>query len=192
MAAWLDRAGRLEVVIYSFNRSDPALSAQTTVSHPGWVPRRNLRNVASVSLHVAESLDLLVKRLEPPLALVNRSLGSLVAHEGARDQPDLASRVITIGSPVLGGPKYTSLTGPYKRRGVQLDDIEATILNRYDVPLKRPVRAIYSEDDGIVSWQATIDRFSTDVKHIRVPGPHVGLGFSKRVLRQLPALLVGD
>ena len=157
-----------------------------------WAQGRNGGDVQSVLPHVAERLETLVKELDRPFALVGWSLGGFIAREVARDRPDLVSRVVTIGSPVLGGAKYTSLAGPYKRRGAQLDDIEATILNRYDVPLKRPVRAIYSEDDGIVSWQAAIDRFSTDVKHIRVPGSHVGLGFSKRVLRQLPALLVGD
>jgi len=157
-----------------------------------WGQGRNLGNVDAQAPRVIERLEQLVERVGIPFALVGWSLGGYIAREVTRDRPDLVSRVITLGSPVLGGAKYTSLANSYQRRGVALDDIETVILNRYDVPLQRPVRAIYSASDGIVSWQASIDRFSDNVKHIRVPGTHTGLGFSKRVLRQLPGLLVED
>ena len=45
-----------------------------------------------------------------------------------------------------------------------------------------PVSAIYSRRDGIVAWQACIDRWSPDVRHIEVSETHVGLGFAPRVL----------
>ena len=120
------------------------------------------------------------------------SLGGYIAREITREHPQLVRRVVTIGSPVVGGPKYTSVNRLYKRRGLSVDALAAASLERYATPIERPVRAIYSEADGVVAWQACIDRFSDDVRHIRVTGPHVGMGFSKQVLAQLPALLKDD
>lgn len=157
-----------------------------------WAQGRNRGDVQAQTPRVVERLEKLVERAGAPFALVGWSLGGYIAREITRDRPDLVSRVVTLGSPVLGGAKYTSLANRYQRRGVAVDEIETVILDRYDIPLQRPVRAIYSASDGIVSWQASIDRFSEDVEHIRVPGTHMGLGFSKRVLRQLPGLLVDD
>jgi len=56
------------------------------------------------------------------------------------------------------------------------------VADRYATPLRVPVTAIYSKRDGIVAWQACIDRWSPNVRHIEVSETHVGLGFSPRVL----------
>jgi len=52
-----------------------------------------------------------------PVALVGWSLGGFLAREAARDFPAHVSGVITLGSPLTGGPKYTFVNGRYKRRG---------------------------------------------------------------------------
>ena len=46
-----------------------------------------------------------------PVALVGWSLGGVVAREVARQVPEHVSRVITYGSPVVGGPAHTVAAG---------------------------------------------------------------------------------
>jgi len=122
-----------------------------------------------------------------PVALVGWSLGGYIAREYARDFPQQVRQVVTLGSPVVGGPRYTATAGWYRDRGYDLEQVERTIAARYEVPLSVPVTAIYSRRDGIVAWRACIDRWSPQVRHVEVSETHVGLGFAPRVLA-----LVGD
>lgn len=133
-------------------------------------------------------LDLLKEDLErrrdlEPVTLVGWSLGGYLAREVARDCPNRVQQVVTLGSPVVGGPKYTAVAGAFERFGTSVDEIERLVDARYDVPLKTPVTAIYSRSDGVVSWQACIDERSPNVEHVEVRASHVGLGFSPQVYR---------
>jgi hypothetical protein len=91
--------------------------------------------------------------------------------------------VITLGSPVVGGPKYTAVAGAYRRQGIDLDAIEAEVAARNRQPLETPVTAVYSRSDGVVAWQACIDRHARNVEHVEVETTHLGLGFSPDVFR---------
>ena len=155
-----------------------------------WGQGKNNGNIERLAPRVTDRLAGLAAEIGEPLSLIGWSLGGYIAREITREHPELVRRVITIGSPVVGGAKYTSVNRLYARRGISLDALEARTLERYAKPLQRPVRALYSEADGVVAWRASIDRFSDDVKHIRVTGTHVGLGFSKQVIGRLPGLLV--
>jgi hypothetical protein len=90
--------------------------------------------------------------------------------------------VITLGSPVIGGPRYTATAERYRAQGHDLDELERAVMQRYATPLRAPVSAIYSKRDGIVAWQACVDRWSPDVRHVEVGETHVGLVLSPRVL----------
>ena len=46
-----------------------------------------------------------------------------------------------------------------------------------------PVTSIYSKLDGIVGWQASIDRHNPQVDHIEVRATHLGLGISPEVFK---------
>jgi pimeloyl-ACP methyl ester carboxylesterase len=117
-----------------------------------------------------------------PVVLVGWSLGGYIAREYAREHPGEVRRVITLGSPVIGGPRYTATAGWYRSQGHDLAEMERAVADRYATPLRVPVTAIYSKRDGVVAWQACIDRWSPDVRHIEVSETHVGLGFAPRVL----------
>jgi len=119
---------------------------------------------------------------DEPVALVGWSLGGYIAREYAREHPAEIRRVVTLGSPVIGGPRYTATAERYRSQGHDLDEIERAVADRYATPLRVPVTAIYSKRDGIVAWQACIDRWSPRVRNIEVSETHVGLGFSPRVL----------
>jgi len=123
-----------------------------------------------------------ISERDEPVVLVGWSLGGYIAREYAREHPDEVRKVVTLGSPVIGGPRYTATAGWYRKQGHDLEEIERTIASRYATPLRVPVTAIYSRRDGIVAWQACIDKWSPRVRHIEVSETHVGLGFAPRVL----------
>jgi pimeloyl-ACP methyl ester carboxylesterase len=123
-----------------------------------------------------------------PVVLVGWSLGGFIAREYAREHPTHVRKVVTLGSPVIGGPRYTATARWYRSQGHDLDALEQAVADRYATPLRVPVTAIYSKRDGIVAWQACIDRWSPNVRHIEVSETHVGLGFSPRVL----AIVAGE
>lgn len=116
-----------------------------------------------------------------PVRLVGWSLGGYLAREVSRDIPSDVDRVVTLGAPVVGGPKYTLAARAYRRRGADMDAIEAAVDAREAVPLTRPVSAIYSRKDGVVAWQACVDERNDCVDHVEVSSTHVGLAFSPDV-----------
>jgi pimeloyl-ACP methyl ester carboxylesterase len=118
-----------------------------------------------------------------PVRLVGWSLGGVLAREVARDRPELVAQVITMGTPVVGGPKYTSLARFFRLRGYDIDAIAAESEARARQPIPTQITAIYSRRDGIVAWQACIDRVNPNVEHVEVPTAHAGLGFDIRVWR---------
>jgi pimeloyl-ACP methyl ester carboxylesterase len=127
-----------------------------------------------------------------PVVLVGWSLGGYIAREYARERPDEIRRVITLGSPVIGGPRYTATAERYRSQGHDLDEIEQMIKDRYRTPLRVPVTAIYSKRDGVVAWQACVDRWSPDVRHVEVSETHVGLAFAPNVLAIIAEELARD
>jgi pimeloyl-ACP methyl ester carboxylesterase len=127
-------------------------------------------------------VESLVERHGEPVVMVGWSLGGFIAREYAREHPGQVRRVITLGSPVIGGPRYTATAARYRAQGHDLDVLEQAVRSRYATPLRVPVSAVYSKRDGIVAWRACIDRWSSDVDHIEVDETHLGLVLSPRVL----------
>lgn len=114
-----------------------------------------------------------------PVALVGWSIGGVLAREVARDRPDLVSRVITFGSPVVGGPSYTALADRYSPE--VLADVRRAIDERESTPISVPITAIWSPNDGVVSPDACIDRRSPNCEHVKVRSTHIGMGFDPEV-----------
>ena len=127
------------------------------------------------------------------VTLIGWSLGGYIAREAARDMPDVVEQVVTLGSPIVGGPKYTAAAGAFRKRGQDLDRIEELVMSRETRPIRQPITAIYSKSDAIVSHAATIDRYSENVTHVEVDAAHLGLAFNPTVWsRILEALRARD
>jgi pimeloyl-ACP methyl ester carboxylesterase len=148
----------------------------------GWGLGRNEGDVAALLPRVIERAEQCVALAGLPLALVGWSLGGVLAREVARERPEFVERVITLGSPVVGGPKYTAAGRTYARRGADLDAIERAAAERERVPIRVPITAVYSKRDGVVAWRACIDRSNPDVEHVEVSCTHIGLGIHAEVL----------
>jgi pimeloyl-ACP methyl ester carboxylesterase len=116
-----------------------------------------------------------------PLTLIGWSLGGVVAREVARDLPDLVEDVITLGTPVRGGPKYTRAAALFRQRGMDLDWIERGVERRASRPIRARITAITSPTDAVVGHAATYDAHSPDVRHIDIDASHLGLCFNPTV-----------
>ena len=149
----------------------------------GWGLGRNAGRVAELLPDVVAQVRTMSQQHKSEVHLIGWSLGGVFARETARDHPSYVSQVVTMGSPVVGGPKYTTMGRLFEKRGANLDAIEATIAARESTPIAVPMTSIYSKRDGIVGWQASIDRHSPHVEHIEVYTTHLGLGISPDVFK---------
>jgi len=147
----------------------------------GWELGINRGDVAALLPQVIAQTARAAERAGGRVRLVGWSLGGTLARETARERPDLVERVVTLGTPAVGGPKYTAVGATYRRQGYDLDAIERQVAARERTPIRVPVTAIYSRGDGVVAWQACIDRHTPGVEHREVRGTHTGLGFNPDV-----------
>jgi pimeloyl-ACP methyl ester carboxylesterase len=128
-------------------------------------------------------VERLAERRGQPVHLVGWSMGGFFAREIARDRPDLVAQVVTMGTPVVGGAKYTAVAPLFRSQGYDIDAWSAECASRACRLIPRKITAIYSRRDGIVSWQACIDRENPRVEHVHVGTTHFGFGFDLRVWR---------
>lgn len=148
-----------------------------------WGLGRNTGQVLQLREALQGPVDSLVQATGEPVTFVGWSLGGYLAREFAREHPERVRKIVTLGSPVVGGPRYTATARWYASQGFDLEHIERAVKARYDRALETPVVAIYSKRDGIVAWQACIDRWSPNVRHVEVDESHLGMGFAPGVLR---------
>jgi pimeloyl-ACP methyl ester carboxylesterase len=125
-----------------------------------------------------------------PLTLIGWSLGGVIARETARLFPAYVREVITLGTPVIGGPKYTSAAAHFaKRNNIDLDEFEKEVHARNSAGIRQPVTSIYSKRDGIVGWRASVDVYNVHARNIEVSSSHFGIGANGRVWCLIAELL---
>ncbi|MEH6569808.1 MAG: hypothetical protein V7709_12060 [Halioglobus sp.] len=149
----------------------------------GWQLGRNHGGVQELLPEVAAEVRNFHRDSSSKITIVGWSLGGVLAREVARDAPDMVSQVITMGSPIVGGPKYTSMGALYTRRGIDLDEIEAKLAAREITPISVPVTSIYSKRDGVVGWRASIDKYTAGAENVEVSATHLGLGICPEVFK---------
>lgn len=148
----------------------------------GWGLGRNQGDVDGVVPTLLERVRNLAHTSGMPVALIGWSHGGVLARELARRAPEAVARVITFGTPVVGGAKYTAVAPLFRERGLDLDRIEREIAAHNAAhPIVVPITAIYSCEDAVVAWQACLDPDSPDVEHVEVGGSHAGLGINPDV-----------
>lgn len=158
----------------------------------GWGLGRNRGRVPVLIPALVDQTAMFAEETGRPVKLVGWSLGGYLVREVARERPDLVEKVVTLGAPVVGGPKYTASAPMYIKKGYDLDVIEAGVAERETAPIRLPVEAIYSRSDGIVAWRACIDHRSPHVRHHRVISSHLGLVASPLAFNLVASLLIGS
>ena len=142
----------------------------------GWSLGENHGNVPQLLEQVKDLIVNLHKESNQKIIIIGWSLGGYIGREAARDHQDLVEKVITLGSPIIGGPKYTSIGDVYsKRYDIDLEILEKEIDDRFEIPIEIPLYSIYSKYDSIVSWESCIDKYSPCVINQEVNSTHIGL-----------------
>jgi hypothetical protein len=100
-----------------------------------------------------------------------------MAREVAREIPEHIEQLVSLDSPVIGGPNYTAAASRMKRKGLNPDWIERQAERRLRTPLRVPITAIVSPADAIVGVGSAWDRTSPNVQHPEIDAAHPGMAF---------------
>lgn len=196
-APWLlklPRGSATVVAIPGFGTNDlftlPLRTALSGLGHRtfGWGFGINRAEVEQMLDPVVAMVEERVEQTGQPAALIGWSNGGIFAREVARERPELVTRVLTYGTPIHGGPKYTRGAPLYDPE--ELDRIEAVVAERNEIPIMRPITAFWSRGDAIVDWRACIDDFSPDVENIEVRSSHAGMGIDPDIWSGIARRLV--
>jgi hypothetical protein len=145
---------------------------------------RNLGNIKKDTQGIGKRCDTLSAELGAPVTLIGWSLGGVLSREAARLFSTNVREVITMGTPIIGGPKFTSISKIYATsKNLNMQQLELAIHQRNVIGLQQPVTSIYSKTDGVVGWQASIDIYNAHAKNIEVVSSHLGLGVHPKVWR---------
>lgn len=150
----------------------------------GWGLGKNRGTLGDTLPRLVRQSGNFSRRSQQQVTLIGWSFGGYLARELARERPDLVRLVITLGTPVVGGPKYTVVAESYRKRGIDIEAIAAEVEHRNrSAQLQVPVVAIYSRADAVVAWQACIDSQTANIEHVEVKSSHLGFGFSPEVYK---------
>lgn len=140
----------------------------------------NLGNVEGTRDRMVPRIQALAEVTGRPVNLIGWSLGGVVAREVARTIPESVHRVVTYGSPILGGPTHTVGAANF---GADECERITELQEHLDLidPIRTPITAAFTRNDNIVDWRACIDRSSLDVTMVEVQSTHVGLGIDPDV-----------
>ncbi len=135
----------------------------------GWNMGINRGDIMRLVRETEVRVEELAAHSDEPVRLVGWSLGGVVAREVARMRPAIVHSVVTMGTPVIGGPKYTAAAPIYERLfRDNMDAVEAQIAAINKRPIRVPVTAIYTRNDNIVAWEACLDPDNDHIEHVEV------------------------
>ena len=148
-------------------------------------PRRGVLD--SCRAHVQQ----VAQRHQEKVSLIGWSLGGLYAREIAKEQPDVARCVITLGTPFSGHPRATNAWRLYEMvSGQSVHDL--ALVQQIRVAPSCPTTSIYSKTDGIVAWQCSINPAAPHTENIEVHSSHVGMGMNPLALYAVADRLAQD
>jgi pimeloyl-ACP methyl ester carboxylesterase len=143
----------------------------------GWGLGRNIGPTAACMDGMQARVRSLHQRSGRPVSLVGWSLGGIFARELARQTPSSVRQVVTLGSPIRMARTNQSRAHKAFQRHSQLHVLPFTLpLEDDQHPLEVPATSVYSRLDGIVAWQACLDRPGPRAENIAVLSSHLGIG----------------
>src|SRR5215469_3138834 len=123
------------------------------------------------------------ERFGERIVVIGQSLGGVYARALARENRDLVERVITLGSPIRqprDAANYAvatvvssvaTLRG--KANGCLSENCQCGLRLTDEAPVDVPITVVYSRTDGVVHWQACIDRSGLPiVENVEILGSH--------------------
>lgn len=118
--------------------------------------------------------DITAKHSGHKVALIGFSLGGVYARELARDNPQMVSQVITMGSPFAMTDKNGNLD---KRIQSVAQAFNPTAEDPSDTrtPLPVPTTSLYSTNDFMVMWKGSLNSKQKTAENIPVAPGHLGM-----------------
>jgi len=125
------------------------------------------------------------------VSLIGWSLGGIYAREVAKELPDMARCVITLGTPFTGNPRATNAWRFYEFvSGHSAHNPEVIEQVRRAPPV--PTTSIYSKTDGIVAWRCSVNEVGPMAENIGLHASHVGMGMNPIALYAIADRLAQD
>lgn len=147
------------------------LARQDFIAHP-WTCGLNVgpmpRVIDQLERQVRETAD----AAGMPVCLLGVSLGGTIAREVAKSCRGPIAQVITLVSPIHL-PVVTPLAPLAEAASFLWDLEELSALRAIAEPPPVPVTALFSRDDGIIDWRASVPANSEMVEVVEVSGPHM-------------------
>jgi len=150
----------------------------------GWELGTNLADLEQLAI-ISEKIHQLYDQDQQPISLIGWSLGGVYAREIAKEHPEKIRQVITLGSPFNGinEPNNANITFEFIKWLKGYPEIDEDFVATLPNPAPLPSTAIYSKRDGIVPWQACMEKIEDDIhQNIEVSGSHLGMGVNPPVL----------
>lgn len=148
----------------------------------GWDNGFNLGFDEKTALHLKKRLkDVFDANGGQKVTLVGHSLGGVYARELAREFPDMVRDVITLGTPFGSLDDTAKATSEHLKKLYsffnpnsvhdEIDDIGARGLT----PPPVPTTSLFSRNDGVVDWKASLNPAAPNTENIEVYGSHIGM-----------------
>ena len=147
----------------------------------GWKQGFNFGPRQGVLDACRERVRELAERHQEPVSLVGWSLGGIYAREIAKEQPEHARCVITLGTPFTGNPRATNAWRLYEMVSGQSVHDHALMAQIRKAPAC-PTTSIYSKTDGVVAWKCSLNEAAPHTENIEVRASHVGMGMNPMAL----------
>lgn len=133
---------------------------------------------------LAADIEALVADQPQAVSLVGWSLGGIYAREIAKRIALPVRQVITIGTPITGEAAQTNVSLLYRWINGALPVLDEDFKARLLAAPQVPTTAIYSRSDGVVAWQACVQREDHPmIENVEVDGSHCGLVWNPAVLK---------
>ncbi len=141
-----------------------------------WGLGRNLAELTDVDFLLG-LIDRIYETHQEEVSLIGWSLGGVYARELAKERTDKVRQVITLGSPFAGITEPNNAAWFYQLlKGKSVKAIGAEWLEALPDPAPIPSTAVYSKEDGVVSWKVCREKVEDDLhQNVEVKGSHMGL-----------------
>lgn len=147
----------------------------------GWGQGRNLGPRAGVEASMVAKLEALHRRSGGKVTLIGQSLGGVYARLLAASHGDLVRSIVTLGSPFVGSPRSTNAWRVYESvSGMKADDQQRA--QQLQPTPGVPTTSVFSRTDGVVAWQASLERSGAQAENIEVLASHIGMAAHPAVL----------
>ena len=144
----------------------------------GWYQGMNRGPGRGVLGRLQEQLVAVNRDSKQPVSLIGWSLGGMYARELSKLQPRAVRNVITLGTPFAQSPRSTNAWRVYSMLSGETLPDELLLLQLAEAP-PVPFTSLYSKTDGVVAWQASIQKPSAQnasIENVEVFASHLGIG----------------